>query len=414
MELSHLINGPGPEKTGNPSIQSPAPAAVRPAPPEKKQDQSSATPARQDELRLERRERKESPEADLIKRMIEKKKESEKTSYSDVLRIVSENAPHVLKSLKAIAAQRAGLESEKSTINPDTLKKAVEAAAGSPDPSRRVADVMNGVGLVPDELKEKFLQAAEAMLGMERQAGMTARPPIGLEGDPAIEFHPLTGNYEPQNVGFEVEVNFDLFFSVSARSSMKSGGHGAEAFYDASMEVAASFEAGFSMKIAGRFLSLADAAEGIDPEVLDAFSRAVEGLAGLDGDSLDRFFDATEKLFSDVEKKFGLEKGALGGVAVEMKETAAGFLRTVEAASREVFPGLKTDQIFELPEGMDRNGTTDLLAMLHDFAATRDEKSAVPALLNNLNGAENARSLSNSYQDLTSLEKLLEKTSEPV
>ncbi len=392
-------NLPEVPQESSPKIRSPRPEQ---APPPKVEDKDSL------ELNFAHHAaREKSVEEKAVEKLAEKLPEPEKVNASDILKIVNENAPKVLKSLRAIIANRTGMEKDVNKgINLEQLASTLKAAENAPDPGKRVTDVMSGIGLVPEEQKEQFLKAAEAMLGLESKAAKMP-PPVGLLADPAIDVNPTTGNYQPSEVGFHAEVNFDLFFSVSARSSVKSGSDGSGSFYEASQEVAASFEAGFSMKIAGRFLSLSDMAEKIDPKVLDAFSTAVQGLAGLDEDALNRFYDATEQLFGEVEETLGLRVGELGGLAEEVKATAESFFHAVDGAMNEVFPGVSADQIFELPAELDANGSTDLLTLLNSLAEKRDPAKDADALLSSLIAAENARSLGNKEDDLDKASDLL-------
>lgn len=359
-----------------------------------------------DSIELNSKEAKtESKDETIAKKLSEKLSEIEKKSTSDILKIVNEYSPSVMKSIKAIIAQKTGLGLDKSKA-PDLelLASALKDAAGSPDPSKRVADIVTGVGLVPDELKDKFLEVSQKILGMEKQA---ANYSLTQPSDGSIEINPDTGNYEPTEIGLGVEANFDLYFSISARQSVSYGENSDGSFYEATAEVAARFESNFSLEISGRYFSLADLAQEIDPKVLDSFSNAVKGLAGLDDEALNRFFDAAESLFDEVEESFGLSNTALDGVADSLKKTAQSFFEAVNAASNDLFPGLKLDQIFALPEELDSNGHSDLLSLLHDYAAKRDPEKDAENLLKALNAAENSYSLNNTPKDITPLEEIL-------
>lgn len=393
-----------PENPGAAAADSPKPQTV-PFSPE---------PARGDslELRFARHvAREKSVDEQAAEKLASQLSDPEKVHAADVIKILNENAPNVLKSLRAIIASRAGLKDDSKGVDLEQLSKTLKFAADAPDPSKRVTDVMTGVGLVPDDQKEKFLQAAQAILGLEKADAKTP-PPVGLGTDPSIAVDPKSGAYQPTDVGFNAEVNFDLFFSVSARSSVKAGSDSSGSFYDATKEVAAKFDAGFSMKIAGRFLSLSDLAEKVDPKVLDAFSTAVQGLAGLDENALNRFFDATDKLFGGVEEALGMPVGELGGLAKEVKATAESFFHAVDGAMKEVFPGVSADQIFELPKELDSNGSTDLLTLLNGLAEKRDPSKDAHDLLSSLSAAENARSLGNRTDDLDKAKDTLKQAQE--
>jgi hypothetical protein len=348
---------------------------------------------------------------EIARKLAEKLPDPEAKNYTDILKIVNQYAPHVMKSIRAIIANRAGLEgAAQQGPSPDQLASTLQAAAGSPDPSRRVADVVTGVGLVPENLKDKFLKAAEALLQMESSHARNAWGYQPLEGaDPEIAVDPNTGGYQPRNTGYSVEVNFDLFFSLSARSSVKSGESLEGSFYEATSEVAAEFEANFSIEVAGRFLNLADAAEEIDPAVMESFSKAVQGLAGLDQDALNRFFDATDKLFGELGEMLGLSEGELDGVKEEVKATAQAFFEGVSGSLAGVFPGVSADQIFSLPAELDSNGSTDLLSLLAGVADAREKPEDARGLLEALTAAENARSLRDP-EDLSPMETLLEES----
>jgi len=345
----------------------------------------------------------------IAKKLAKKLDEKGQQSTSDILKIVKENYPSVMKSIRAIIAKRAGLQNEEPKgASPELLASALNEAAGSPDPSRRVADVVTGVGLVPDALKDRFLEVAQKILGMENTA---AKQAVDAGQASPIEIDSSTGNYKPSKVGLGVEVNFDLFFSISAKQMISQGENATGSFYDASEEMSSRFESNFSMEISGRFFSLADLAQEIGPKVLDSFSNAVKGLAGLDDKALAKFFDATEALFDEVEKSLGLSNNALDGIANEMKNTASSFFEAVSSASQNVFPELKLDQIFALPEELDSNGHTDLLTLLHDAASKRDATKNADGLLKALNSAENSKSLQNKINDQTPLEELMQELS---
>lgn len=335
-----------------------------------------------------------SRDEEAIRKMAADLPTAERESYSDILRILNENAPSVLKAIRAIIAERSGVElPEKPSVDTDLLARTMKLAEAAPDPGRRVTDVAQGVGLAAPPVRNDFLRAASEVLTWEQQAARQAvSQPRPLEAPGTVTIDPATGAYAPGDSGYSVEVNFDLFFSVSARSSVRGGEDASGAFYRATAEVASSFSANLSIAIGGRFLDLADAAEALDPAVLESFSRAVEGLAGLDQDALDRFFGATDELFNALESRYGLGGSALDGVAAEVKAAAGGFFEAVRGATEEAFPGLRLDQIFALPAELDANGSTDLLALLGEVA-DRDPNSSPRRLLEALTAGENGRAL---------------------
>lgn len=335
-----------------------------------------------------------SRDEEAIRKMAEDLPEAERESYSDILKILNENAPSVLKTIRAIIAERSGVElPEKPSVDTDLLARTLKLAEAAPDPGRRVTDVAQGVGLAAPPVRNDFLRAASEVLTWEQQsARQAASRPRALEAPGTVTIDPATGTYAPGDSGYAVEVNFDLFFSVSARSAVRGGADASGAFYEATAEVASSFSANLSIAIGGRFLDLADAAEALDPAVLESFSRAVEGLAGLDQDALDRFFGAADQLFNALESRYGLGGSALDGVAAEVKAAAGGFFEAVRGATEEVFPGLRLDQIFELPAELDANGSTDLLALLGEVA-DRDPLASPHRLLEALTAGENGRAL---------------------
>lgn len=336
-----------------------------------------------------------------IKKMAKKLPKKEADLSANVIKILNKNAPHAMKSLRAIVASRTGMDQFKG-VNLEQLERTLSAAEGTPDPSRRAVDVMHGVGLVPQGQKEKFLKAAESMLLAESRALQNARPQPRPGGNPQINVNEPTGVYAPQDVGFEMKVDFDLFFSVSSRYAMKSGENSSGSYYEAAHQVSSSFESNFSIEISGRFLELADMAESLDPAVLDAFSGAVQGLAGMDDDALNRFFEASTELFGEIEASMGLAEGTLDGTVQKMKATAESFFHSVSSAVDGVFPGLEVDQIFSLPENLDSNGNSDLLSMMNkivgqslmDMSSKPD--GSLSNLLASLTAAENARGLENA------------------
>lgn len=332
--------------------------------PDKPRTVGSAAAAALDTLEI----KGSKPSADLNEKAIiklsEKLSESDQTHSFDILKIMRENSPSAMKSLRAIMANKAGIEA-KAEPNLEMLSKALQAAASTSEPECRVADIMTTLGLVPEGQKDKFLKAAESLLTLENSA-----PRPGT----SVAVNPTTGNYQASGL-VRAEVNFDLFFSISARSSVKSGENASGSFYEATHEVASTFEANFSFEISGRFLSLADAAEKIDPKVLDAFSEAVAGLASMDSNALDHFLAASKKLFDEVEENYGVE-GMFDGVAEELTATAESFVLAAQKAASK----------FELPETMGPDNS--LLAALQQLASPEDE-----ALTKALTKAENARSL---------------------
>lgn len=357
----------------------------------------------------------ESPDARAAEKMAETLEPKERQNFSDILRILNENAPNVFKSIRAIVAQRTGLDaSNEAALDPELLAKTMKLAGGAPNPAQRLADVVKGVGLVPGPQQDAFLKAAGSVLEWEQKAAAAAVvapwPSVGSKTPaPGIAIDPRSGTYEPREIGYAVEVNFDLFFSVSARSSMRGAQDASGSFYEATQKLSTSFESNFSIEIAGRFLNLADAAEAVDPKVLESFSRAVEGLAGLDQDALDRFFTAADQLFSALEDGYGLGDTALDGVAAQVKATAGSFFEAVSAAAQDVFPGLPIDQLFALPADLDKNGSTDLLTLMNSLAERRRPESFPRPLLEALNTGENARAL-NSATPPVDLWNLLQAT----
>lgn len=359
----------------------------------KSESDGTGSTSAEDSLLLSGRKPEPSPDEKAAREAAKRLPRPEQNMSAKIIEIVNENNPKAMKTLRAIIASRAGLEKPPGT-DLEQLEKTLAAAEQTPDPAKRIANVFQGVGLVPEELKTKFLEAAEKMLNLEAHAAREARPEPGG----SIEIDGATGNYKPQNVNYQVKVDFDLFFSISSRSSSRSGEGDSGAFYEASTSVAAEFESNFSIEISGRFLSLADMAEAIDPGVLDAFSEAVQGLAGLDDDSLERFFDATEALFSEIEESLGLEKGVLSGTSERIKATAEGFMHSVSSAVAGAFPGVEVDQVFSLPAHLDENGSADLLTMMNGLlekqvrqAEKADEKGE--PLRRSLIAAENGLSL---------------------
>lgn len=382
--------------------------SVPPPPPPPSSPSASAAPGHEDRAggraadRLEigsGPDARESQDAKAAEKMAETLPPEDHRNFSDILRILNENGTHVFKAMRAIIAERTGLtESNQAALDPELLARTMKLASGAPNPARRLADVAQGVGLVPGAQQDSFLKAAGAVLQWEQKAAAEAvvapwPSPRSQAPEPGIAVDPQLGTYEPRDMGYAVEVNFDLFFSVSARSSLRGGNDAAGAFYEATQELSTSFSSNFSVAIAGRFLNLADAAEAIDPKVLESFSRAVEGLAGLDQDALDRFFAAADQLFSALEEGYGLGDTALDGIAAQVKATAGGFFEAVSAATEEVFPGLPVDQLFDLPADLDKNGSTDLLALLNSLAESRRPDSHPRSLLEALNAGENARAL---------------------
>lgn len=340
----------------------------------------------------------------------------EQISSANIVRIVSENAPHVLQTLRAILATRLGLEppqpasdtvsdetggdssnevlpsfpAPEGTVDGSTVKPledALTAAAGSPDPSRRVAAVVEGAANLPEKVRDTFYKAATHLL--KNESAVVRRDLVSGQTSP-VAVDPSSGVYSAEGTGTRVGVKFDLFYSISSRYAVQAGKDASGSFYEATAAVEAKFGASFSLEIGGRFLSLADAASKVDPTVLDAFSEAVSGLAGLDENALDRFFKATESLFSAVEDSLELADGSLDGVATEVKETAKSFFAAVSSATADTFPGVDVSQIFSLPEGLDSNGTTPLLDMLLG-ALEQGDVSPTERLLAALTGAENGR-----------------------
>lgn len=259
-----------------------------------------------------------NPNHEAIVKLSRNLEKSQEVHASNILKIVNEYAPSVMKSLRAIIASQVGLTPPPQP-SLEKLSGTLDAATRVPGAEGRVADVMSGVGLVPEGQRDKFLKAAEALLNLESKSSYTSG---------TVELNSTTGNYEASGV-YSAEVNFDLFYSVSARSSLKAGEDSSGAFYDATYSVATKFEANFSLEIAGRFLSLADMAEKIDPKVLEGFSEAVAGLADFDGDALENFLSAAEKLFGEIEDGFGMENGALDYLEAGVKETARNFMNNV-------------------------------------------------------------------------------------
>lgn len=399
-----------------------------PAPPQQNSPTHPHAIATSDSVELSPRARKHnaassnaaSPDARAAKQMAERMPDPARDSYADILKILNENAPNVFKSMRAIIAQRAGVVADGAAgPDPELLAKTLKMASEAPDPSRRIADVVQGVGLVPPDQQDAFLAATQAILGWEHTAAAKAvstpldtttgaassdavAPPSGQ-----INVNPQTGAYQPQAVVASVEVNFDLFFSISAQSSLSSQSDASGAFYQATQSVDASFSSNFSLEIAGKYLTLADAANAVDPKVLDAFSQAVQGLAGLDQNALNRFFTAADNLFNSLETGYGLGNTALDGMAKEVKATAESFFQAVSSATQNVFPGMALDQIFNLPSSLDSNGSTDLLTLLGDLAVRRDPDKHPHDFLSSLNAAENARSLNAPTPSLDQLALLM-------
>lgn len=330
-------------------------------------------------------------EAEQILKLSTDLSEKQQVSSSNILKILSENAPNVLKSLREIISSLSGEQQDKPTVDLEKFEKALKAASGSPDPSRRSAQVVDGLKIAPDAIKNAFLEGSEKVLNAE--AALARNAVSSREGQRNVAINETSGIYQAGPGATSIKVNFDLFFSASAKYSISSGENANGSFYEASAEMTTRFSSNFSIEVGGRFLSMADAAADIDPKILEAFSDATRGLAGLDDDALERFFDAAEELFGEVEDALGLAEGSLDGTAEQIKSTAASFFASVSSAAEETFPGLKLDQIFSLPKHLDNNGSTDLLTLLSNAFDNDDAEEKSQSLAQQLLGAENARAL---------------------
>ena len=295
----------------------------------------------------------------------EAKPDAPKKPKMDVLEILSHTAPNALQSMREVVRSL--------------------AAADRPE-------VANGLAKTPAGTEAAFLDAANAVLGAERESVRRDIPSA-----PPAELDPSSGTYKakgdrPTGSGVKVEVDFSLFFEVSERVSVRGSKDASGSYYEATREVAARFEAGASIKILGDHLDLSDIASRLGDGVFDAFQGAVKGLSGLDDKSLEKFYAASTELFDKIGQAAYGDPDALDSVSAQLNDTAKSFFSAVESGVAEHMgaPGVA-------PSLFDQG--TDLLGLLDTARAAREPKpgddapdSPLKRLLASLNALSNHES----------------------
>lgn len=159
-----------------------------------------------------------------------------------------------------------------------------------------------------------------------------------FEKSPAQKAEKATDSQKPSSDSeLNVSFQFDLFYQLSTRVEAKMGQSGATRFAEVSGTVAETFKGSFDLKIdgVGSFFKNTDSALEISPETTNEFFDAVEGLADLSPQALEKFLTETEDFFTELENVYGEADGTFDQIKEQMQQQAKSFFADVGTIREE-------------------------------------------------------------------------------
>lgn len=133
--------------------------------------------------------------------------------------------------------------------------------------------------------------------------------------------------------GLRVSMHFDLFYQLSQKVTARMGQSGGKRFTEVASTVAETFKGNFSLTIdpIGSYLKGTEKSLDISPETANSFFNAVAGLADQSPQALEGFLKESDKLFNELEGKFGEAGGTFDELKKQVQDQATTFFRQVAA-----------------------------------------------------------------------------------
>ena len=333
--------------------------------------------------------------------------EESRQNASAIGNILRNYAPHAFEALRKILAYHGGQNTGNAEAVLNDAEPVLERTVQSDPSGRRLRNATRNMGNIAPELAQDYLTTLQDMLTTETTASTRMQQTVHPV-TPEITFDENTGVYATNASArsLSVEMEFDLFFSLTDEISATAGQEGASAFFSATRSVTAEYQANFHLSIeaVGGFFRDVDALQSVSPETAQKFNEAMGNLNNFDEESLEEFNAAADELFNELEAVFGENGGMFDNLAGEVKAQAKLFQESVGAAMNDVFPEMDATQIFSAPapfmmdSSTNENPFADMIEQMIAELESRDDES-VQGLLEALSGVRNYTAQSNSDTD---------------
>lgn len=170
--------------------------------------------------------------------------------------------------------------------------------------------------------------------------------------------------------GLKIAFQFDLFYELSQKVSVKMGQKGLSRFTEVASKVTETFKGNFSLSIdpVGSFMKGTDASLNISPDTTNAFLDSVDGLATLSPNALENFLKESDRFFSEIEKTYGSAGGAFDGIRDQIQGQAKQFFADVKTVQEKMVSGetalpVGAPAAQQIPASGDVTSGTDLLPL---------------------------------------------------
>ena len=186
--------------------------------------------------------------------------------------------------------------------------------------------------------------------------------PVSVDSNTGIYDVNSPNNVIRDNSSLRIEMNFNLFFSLSEEVRSRYGSDTEGQFHEVTRSVAGRFDMNFSLRIEsiGKFLNANKDVIDYMPESYKQFIDAASGLSDLNKDALDHFVEATNKFMNDLKDVYGHDE-TFDSMKNSIIGSAKSFVEEVHKGVNEVFPEIYQTR---MPIDASKNSKADSLPHL--------------------------------------------------